>query len=466
MIKIILGLVLIVALASFSFGIQPQPAYGGATLELDKQVYNWTDVVYITVVASAFNSDPNSIDTIDVSVSTSGHILSPYKLVETGPNTGIFTGKVTLDGIGNVSGITSGIGPTDGLIDTLANDNIQVSFEFTKGQTVTGSAIIRSPIQPSQTHAQPVVTVTTDRPSYNYGDNLTISGTVSNYISSTPISVIIRNPVGNVVALTQVDLGTDKTYSTTIMANTSLWLSTGTYEIDVQYGSQSISAKTTFQFSSSNDSHLQVHHVDNVHPHYYFYLEPFYNPYNAEIGAAMEQWHTANPDTVKFREVSNIYVNLDLYVILTGDCQSWYAGLYSARDHLIVICTEYNHHHFDRKTISEIALHEIGHALGFPHDNGTDIMNPKLMEFSYDNCQIDGYDVLYYNETCNGIKPNSQAGIFLNQISDSEITHDQNTLCASSNGLCINNYIQLAPLGDMSQWRDNVNNLLNGSNTK
>jgi len=140
-----------VALASISFGIQPQPAYGGATVELDKKVYTWTDVVNITVIAPAFNYDPNSIDTIDVSVSTSGHIISQYKLVETGTNTGIFTGKVTLDGTGNVSGITSGIGPTDGLIDTLANDTIQVSFEFVKDQTVTGSAIIRSPTQPSQT---------------------------------------------------------------------------------------------------------------------------------------------------------------------------------------------------------------------------------------------------------------------------------------------------------------------------
>ena len=120
------------------------PAYGGATVELDKTVYTWTDVVYITVTAPDFNSDPNLINTIQVSVATTGHVLSPYKLVETGTDTGIFTGKVTLDGTGNVSGITNGIGPTDGLIDTSANDTIQVLFKFTKDQTVTGSAIIRS----------------------------------------------------------------------------------------------------------------------------------------------------------------------------------------------------------------------------------------------------------------------------------------------------------------------------------
>ena len=96
------------------------------------------------------------------------------------------------------------------------------------------------------------ITVTTDKTSYNDGDKLTISGTTQDYISGTPVSVIIRNPIGNIVQIAQVDLASDKTYTTTItVGGSSLWQAAGTYEVDVQFGSKDRSAKTTFQFTGS-----------------------------------------------------------------------------------------------------------------------------------------------------------------------------------------------------------------------
>ncbi|MDE1844382.1 MAG: hypothetical protein KGI10_03540 [Thaumarchaeota archaeon] len=137
----------------------------GATVELDQKVYTWTDRVYITVVAPDHNFDPNLIDTIGdndenkVTVSTRGNNLSPYKLVETGVDTGIFTGYVILQGDKNivstggvdgsgllptgVQGVVSGSGPTDGFLPATEQDGVSVSFEFTRDQTVTGSALIR-----------------------------------------------------------------------------------------------------------------------------------------------------------------------------------------------------------------------------------------------------------------------------------------------------------------------------------
>ena len=137
----------------------------GATVELDQKVYTWTDRVYITVVAPDHNFDPNLIDTIgdnsenQVTVSTRGNNLSPYKLVETGVDTGIFTGYVILqgdksivgtggvDGAGMLpvgqQGVVSGSGPTDGFLPATEQDGVSVSFEFTRDQTVTGSALIR-----------------------------------------------------------------------------------------------------------------------------------------------------------------------------------------------------------------------------------------------------------------------------------------------------------------------------------
>jgi hypothetical protein len=137
----------------------------GATVELDQKVYTWTDKVYITIVAPDHNFDSDLIDEIGntdldpIKVSTRGDDIDNYKLVETGTDTGIFTGEVILTGFthdadgdtttgdanGNdvISTASSGNGPTDGLLSADDDDGITVSFEFSEDETVVGSALIR-----------------------------------------------------------------------------------------------------------------------------------------------------------------------------------------------------------------------------------------------------------------------------------------------------------------------------------
>ena len=137
----------------------------GATVELDQKVYTWTDKVYITIVAPDHNFDGDLIDEIGntnadpIKVSTRGHDIDEYKLVETGTDTGIFTGEVILtgfthdadgdtttgDSLGNDVTFTgaSGSGPTDGLLPADDDDGLTVSFEFSDGEIVLGSALIR-----------------------------------------------------------------------------------------------------------------------------------------------------------------------------------------------------------------------------------------------------------------------------------------------------------------------------------
>jgi hypothetical protein len=136
----------------------------GATVELDQKVYSWTDKVYVTIVAPDHNFDSDLVDEIGntssdpIKISTRGDDLDQYKLVETGTDTGIFTGEVILTGFthdadgdsttgnnGNdvVSRASSGNGPTDGLLGTDDDDGITVSFEFSEDETVVGSALIR-----------------------------------------------------------------------------------------------------------------------------------------------------------------------------------------------------------------------------------------------------------------------------------------------------------------------------------
>ena len=137
----------------------------GSGIQFDKKIFSWTDRVYITVYAPDFNFDPNNIDTIGetqddkVTVCTTGHCI-PYKLSETNPDTGVFSGYVTLTGdpsvkdslgidgqgmnpSGKMSTCNPTCGPRDGFLPSTGNDGVSVSFEYTRNQVVTGSALIR-----------------------------------------------------------------------------------------------------------------------------------------------------------------------------------------------------------------------------------------------------------------------------------------------------------------------------------
>ncbi|KAG2479306.1 MAG: hypothetical protein NPMRd3_650003 [Nitrosopumilales archaeon] len=148
----------------------------GATVELDQKVYTWTDKVYITIVAPDHNFDSDLIDEIGntnldpIKVATRGNDLKQYKLVETGTDTGIFTGEVILTGFqhdadgdpntgakagsgfligsdttprtGNSIG-DKATGPTDGFLESSDDDGMTVSFEFSEDETVVGSSLVR-----------------------------------------------------------------------------------------------------------------------------------------------------------------------------------------------------------------------------------------------------------------------------------------------------------------------------------
>ena len=148
--------------------------HANASTGFDRAAYTWTDKIIITIVAPDFNFDTHSIDEIGndsfnpVKISTRGHTLDQYKLVETGPSTGIFVGEVILTGFchdadGNKNtGIQSGNsqcnkgddtnprngplqngGPTNGFLMADNSDGITISFEYTEDHTVLNSAPIR-----------------------------------------------------------------------------------------------------------------------------------------------------------------------------------------------------------------------------------------------------------------------------------------------------------------------------------
>jgi len=137
----------------------------GATVELDQKVYTWTDKVFITIVAPDHNFDSQLIDEIgetsgdSIRIATRTDDIDQYKLVETGTDTGIFTGEVILTGFpydadGDDSTGTNGndtnprtsvdgTGPTDGFLRAEEDTGLSVSFEFSEDETVVGSALVR-----------------------------------------------------------------------------------------------------------------------------------------------------------------------------------------------------------------------------------------------------------------------------------------------------------------------------------
>ena len=151
-------LILVMFLGMTAFA-QTAPDYENpyAPIFTDKEVYTWTDKIRITIIAPSWNADRNGIDSIGIQeghlikISTSEKELEPYKLTETNPNSGTFTGEVILtgflhdvdgDGISDTTPRTMGNGPTNGFLETERDGGITISFEFADGVVLTQSVAI------------------------------------------------------------------------------------------------------------------------------------------------------------------------------------------------------------------------------------------------------------------------------------------------------------------------------------
>ena len=97
------------------------------------------------------------------------------------------------------------------------------------------------------------IMVTVDKASYMEGETIMVTGEVMNFLTGTPVSIVITAPNGNVVAIGQVDVNTDRTFSKEFIAGGQLMKSEGTYTISVQQGSMSRMSETTFEFGGTTE---------------------------------------------------------------------------------------------------------------------------------------------------------------------------------------------------------------------
>jgi hypothetical protein len=98
------------------------------------------------------------------------------------------------------------------------------------------------------------ISVTTDSLSYDEGEMISVSGSVSDYDESDPyknfdVALRLIAPNNNIITISQIPLNSDGSYSTFIPAQGPLWKFDGDYTISVSHGSDN-NASTTFTFIS------------------------------------------------------------------------------------------------------------------------------------------------------------------------------------------------------------------------
>lgn len=102
-------------------------------------------------------------------------------------------------------------------------------------------------------HCPGDVALSTDAAFYGDGDVIRITGSVATNLEGYPITLWIVAPNDNVVAIAQLDIEDDLTFSHDVVAGGTLWQHPGTYAINVFYGSKSRTAETSVAFEGSGN---------------------------------------------------------------------------------------------------------------------------------------------------------------------------------------------------------------------
>jgi hypothetical protein len=126
---------------------------------------------------------------------------------------------------------------------------IIIYLEQGESKVMTVNAPVTNVTQ-STSQAPTIITVTTDKPSYSMGDAILISGSVKSPVSGTPVFIIILDPNNLLLQAERILVSPDGTFHTTIITTPSIWKLDGTYAASVQYGTTSVKAQTTFNFTT------------------------------------------------------------------------------------------------------------------------------------------------------------------------------------------------------------------------
>ncbi len=81
-----------------------------------------------------------------------------------------------------------------------------------------------------------LMTLTIDKSIYLDGETIKFTGEVENIFSDTPVTIIVKSPLGNIVGVDQLTVNADKVFTSEIKTGSALMSASGIYEILVHYG--------------------------------------------------------------------------------------------------------------------------------------------------------------------------------------------------------------------------------------
>jgi len=116
---------------------------------------------------------------------------------------------------------------------------------------LTALLVLSIGVSPTFAQIEEAIVVTTELDSYQEGDKIVVLGEVKEILSGFPVTLQVIAANGNLVTIQQLDVGTDRTFSTTLTAGGVLWKSQGTYTIKVLYGTEARTAEATFDFGGT-----------------------------------------------------------------------------------------------------------------------------------------------------------------------------------------------------------------------
>ena len=140
--------------------------------------------------------------------------------------------------------ITSGTssGGTDGAFDSdLIQPGNSYSITFPNAYSYNYFCVVHPWMEgivtvTSSTPTPPTINVSTDKSSYQSGDTIIISGTITNPIEGKDVMIKIIAPSGNIVDVSQIVVSNSGRFSTSVYAG---FEPTGTYTVAANYGSAS-----------------------------------------------------------------------------------------------------------------------------------------------------------------------------------------------------------------------------------
>ena len=143
------------------------------------------------------------------------------------------------------------------LLFALSAIILSQSYGFAYADHIIGHGITAEEGNP----VPPSISVTTDSLSYEAGEMINVSGSVSDYDESDPfknfdVTIKLVAPNGNIITISQIPLNSDGSYSTFIPAHGPLWKFDGDYTISVSHGSDR-NASTTFTFISEPEEIIE-----------------------------------------------------------------------------------------------------------------------------------------------------------------------------------------------------------------